>query len=491
MHEIASGENRLWQASRREFIERSPDMESAFLGRQGSVTWRRTRLVGLSLLVGCASLAALTVATGAGAKLSAMQSSNVSWAANCKGVTLNTAFLAGGPYDAIYNALPTWEQTTGGKINVVLKGSGADFTQQAVPQALALGTPRLDVTWTHTSFFNGVKAYLLPLNKLFTKADLKPFYPSVLKAGMANGKLYLMPRHLDVGILYYRKDLFSDPAQRAAFQAKYGYALHPPRTFKEYADMAHFFTQPDKGLYGTSLPGKAEEALQGRFYELLVSFGGKFLSADGKTVAFGDKHGLQVLNYLRDLYATGAIPAATTAMSFGEQDQLFASGKVAFYDNFPYAWSIYNDPKQSQVAGKFGIADNPAGPGGHVSWSGAHGWAIAKWTKSPKCSASLIKFLTSEQEQLTEDKQGFLPVRYDTAKALLQSQTTAIDKVRIGIYSAVIKNEFLPVAATPKWVAIALKITPTIQQVMLGDTLPAAGLKQMVSQANAVLKGTS
>lgn len=55
---------------------------------------------------------------------------------------------------------------------------------------------------------------------------------------------------------YYRKDLFEAPGNRAAFRERYGYELAAPDTWRQYRDIAEFFTgrkDPDgKPLYGSS-----------------------------------------------------------------------------------------------------------------------------------------------------------------------------------------------------------------------------------------------
>ena len=40
----------------------------------------------------------------------------------------------------------------------------------------------------------------------------------------------------------YRKDLFENKDEQAAFKAKFGYDLAPPKTWAQYKDIAEFFT---------------------------------------------------------------------------------------------------------------------------------------------------------------------------------------------------------------------------------------------------------
>ena len=57
-----------------------------------------------------------------------------------------------------------------------------------------------------------------------------------------DGKTYALVVDGDVHLLYYRKDLFEDPANMEAFKAKYGYDLAPPATWKEFGEICQFIT---------------------------------------------------------------------------------------------------------------------------------------------------------------------------------------------------------------------------------------------------------
>ena len=63
-------------------------------------------------------------------------------------------------------------------------------------------------------------------------------------------KYWALPAEVDAAGYVYRKDLFEDPKEMEAFQGKYGYALAPPKTYKELRDIAEFFTRKEEGLYG-------------------------------------------------------------------------------------------------------------------------------------------------------------------------------------------------------------------------------------------------
>jgi multiple sugar transport system substrate-binding protein len=75
-------------------------------------------------------------------------------------------------------------------------------------------------------------------------------FPAQLGVKGKDGHHYFLPFHANVQIGYYRKNLFEDPQEQAAFKAKYGYELAAPKTMQEVEDIATFFTRPAQSLYG-------------------------------------------------------------------------------------------------------------------------------------------------------------------------------------------------------------------------------------------------
>ncbi len=63
-----------------------------------------------------------------------------------------------------------------------------------------------------------------------------------------SGTFYAYPTEGDANGWAYRKDLFEDADNMAAFEATYGRPLAVPTTWDELRDIAEFFTRPDEGL---------------------------------------------------------------------------------------------------------------------------------------------------------------------------------------------------------------------------------------------------
>lgn len=65
------------------------------------------------------------------------------------------------------------------------------------------------------------------------------------------GSYYAVSLDGDYQVWVYRQDLFDNAKNQKDFKAKYGYDLEFPKTWKEHADVAAFFTQPANKLYGS------------------------------------------------------------------------------------------------------------------------------------------------------------------------------------------------------------------------------------------------
>jgi multiple sugar transport system substrate-binding protein len=76
-------------------------------------------------------------------------------------------------------------------------------------------------------------------------------------------RLTAIPGDMDLALMYLRRDLLEDPAQRARFRERHGRELRAPRTWQEYQQLVEFFHRPQDGFYGCAEP---RERLTGWMY---------------------------------------------------------------------------------------------------------------------------------------------------------------------------------------------------------------------------------
>jgi multiple sugar transport system substrate-binding protein len=333
--------------------------------------------------------------------------------------------------------------------------------------------------------------FVEPLQNYFTEEDLAQFSPAVIAAATIDGNLQLIPRHADISAMHYRTDLFGDEALQAAFEEAYGYPLAPPATIQEMYDMSEFFVGEGAIQFGTQFAGK-EEALAGRFYELLVANGGNYFDENFEPI-FDSEAGVMTAQWMVDLYENGLIPADTPNLLWPEVAQNFCDGNVAFYLEW-YGWySYFQDPESCAVAGLFDLTRGPTGAAGdvHTGWAGAHAFSVSKASENKEAAAQLVKFLTSERVLYEEAQLGLLPVRDDVWARIIADASGSdvpLDTTRLELAQLQIGEDFFTPPLFADWISFTDTWYPILQSIILGDNSVEDGLASAVEETRFLLE---
>ncbi len=406
------------------------------------------------------------------------------------GVTLRMATIGGQPYEAMYDSIKVFEEKTNAKVEIVFLGDGFEIDRY-LKTNYAAGTVDFDVAWNHTSFMAQYTDFVEPLNSYFTPEELAVFSPAIIQAATIDGNLQLIPRHADISSLHYRLDLFNDADLQAQFKAKYGYDLLPPTTLKQMYDMAEFFVASGKIRYGTQFAGK-EEALNGRFYEMLLANGGNYFDDDLNPI-FNSEAGKMTAQWMQDLYKNKLIPADTTNLLWPEVAQNFCNGDVALYLEWPGWYSFFQDKtKCPAIAGNFGLARGPVGAEGtiHTGWAGAHAFSVTKASQNKEAAVQLVKFLTSEAVAYDEAKLGLLPVRSDVWTRIIadaNASAVPLDKERLELAQIQIAEDFRAVPSFKDWITFGNEWFPQLQSIILGDVSVDDGLAKATDSIKTLM----
>jgi multiple sugar transport system substrate-binding protein len=392
-----------------------------------------------------------------------------------KGVTVRMHAISGANYDELYKLIPEWEEETGAKVEFAFRGNGFE-TDKRLVQDFAAGTVDYDVCWNHSSFFSQyVKADgLEPLDKYFSREELSDFIPRILDAGRKDGQLWVMPRHYDISCIHYLTDLVDTP----------------PTTWDEFKRMAIDITDPSKGLYGTQFAGK-EEALTGRFYEVLIAEGGSLFN-DKWEPTFNSAAGVKAATMFAELYEAGAMPPGMTNFLWEDVAKNWANGIIGMYTEW-YGWyGFFQDPQNSKVAGKFNLARQPKGDGGiHSGWAGHHGFSITKAAKNKEAAASLIKHLTSVKANELEASLGFTVVRQSVWDNYMIPKAAAsgnpLDKKRLELALLQAQEDYRTPPLIAEWIPMSNIMYPILQQIILGDLDPQKGLDTAAEQVRRLM----
>lgn len=393
--------------------------------------------------------------------------STTAFAGMYDGVTIQAKLIGGQQYEKLYGRIAQWEKSTGASVKIISKKNHFELDKE-FKSDIAAGTTSWCVGSNHSSFAPQYPSLYTDLTKYVDADEVAGFVPAMISASTVGGKLVMLPRaQFDVSVLYYQVSLYEDADKAAAFKAKYGYDLTPPKTLNEFRDQAMFFADPPN-FYGTQYAGK-DEGASGRFYEMLVANGGKMFNNDW-TPAFNSAAGKESLQWFVDLYKAGAVPPGTTSYLWDELGAGFASGTIAINLDWP-GWSgHFNDPKASKAAGNVGLAVQPMGSAGiHTGWSGHHGFSVTEKCANKEAAASLVAFLTSEDSQKAESAGGSLPTRSAVWDHVVAS--AAGDEYRsmaLKVFKEGASHAF-PVPQTEYWIEASNLIFPELQSAILGD----------------------
>ncbi|MDX0542986.1 sugar ABC transporter substrate-binding protein [Sinorhizobium medicae] len=403
-----------------------------------------------------------------------------------EGVTIDAKLIGGQQYEKLYERIGEWEKATGAKVNILSKKNHFELDKE-IKSDIATG----GITWcvgsNHSSFAPQYPDIYADLFGLIPSEEVGRFVPAVIDASTLEGKLVMLPRaQFDVSALYYQKRLYQDEAKKGEFKAKYGYDLAPPDTWVQVSDQAEFFAAPPN-FYGTQFAGK-EEAINGRFYEMLVAEGGEYLDKDGRP-AFNSEAGLRALDWFVKLYKSKAVPPGTTNYLWDDLGQGFASGSIAVNLDWPGWASFFNDPKSSKVAGNVGVKVQPAGSSGkRTGWSGHHGFSVTESCGSKEAAASLVWWLTNEDSQMLESAAGPLPTRSAVWDHNIKAAEGDAYKTEVlQAFQEAAKHAF-PVPQTAEWIEISNAVYPELQAAILGDKTSKEALDAAAEKATGILE---
>lgn len=409
------------------------------------------------------------------------------------GITIRMATIGGGQYEAMYDSIPVFEEATGATVEIVALLDGFAIDQK-LKVDFATGAADYDVAWDHTSFVAQYTDFILPLQDYFTEDELAQFSPAIIDAATIDGNLYLIPRHADISPIHYRADLYNDEAIASAYMEATGQELAVPTSLDEIDMQARFFVDNGYATYGYSLAGK-EEALTGRYYEMLFASGGALFDENFEPV-FNDEIGVAVAELLASWYADGIIPSDTTSLLWDGVAQNFCNNDVAIQLEW-YGWySYFQDPGSCAVAGNFGLARGFTGlsVGGDAvrpsGWAGAHAFSVPVTAPNPEAGVQLIKFLTSERVAYEEAQLGFLPTRDDVWDRIIADSSgsdVALDVERLELARVQVSEDFKTPPLIAEWIPFSNSFYPQLQAIILGDVSAQEGLDVAAEDARQIM----
>jgi multiple sugar transport system substrate-binding protein len=351
--------------------------------RTGRVKGRRW----LRVWVAAAAVASTAVLTACGGGDSAGDGD-----ASAGGAKTLTVLVEGGGLIELQPIADLWKQETGNTVKFVELPYAGLYDR--ISTELKSGNLSFDVAALDAIWLKAFAPAVTDLGSMFTdqvKADL---FPSLVSEATVDGKVVGMPVWTNAELLFYRTDLFDDPANKAAFKATYGYDLQPPKTWQQFEDAAKFFTR-GTSLYGTDVKGAVETEWLATV--LATGANGVVLDKDGKVIV-NDANHKAALDFYAKLNAVDKVsPPGAAQIDWAAAQNLFNQGKTAMTRFWAHAYTQI--PADSPVHGKVGVTTLPAGPTGVIGGvPGAWYLSVPGASKNGDLATRFIQFAYDHNE---------------------------------------------------------------------------------------------
>jgi multiple sugar transport system substrate-binding protein len=305
--------------------------------------------------------------------------------------------------------------------------------------------------------------------------------PAAWKTGMLGGalstaryqgKYYGVPWILDTKYLFSNTEMLQKAGVDPSTLSTWDGVLTAARALK------------DKGVieYPLLWSWKQAEALICDYTQLVGAFGGKFLSDDGKSVAFNTGGGLQALEFMKKSLDDKLTNPNSMESLEDDVRKVFSEGGAALALNWTYMLAAADDPSQSKVAGKVAVSPTPAGSAGGPGCNGSMALCVTTGSKNQKAAWQYISYLTSADVQNNYAKNS-LPcwsASYDDSKVV------ATNPKMVPVAKKELAN-LIERPQVPRYNEISQVLQAEVQNALLGKKSPKQALDDAASQSKSLV----
>ena len=225
-----------------------------------------------------------------------------------------------------------------------------------------------------------------------------------------------LPFHDGPECLIYRKDLFEDPAEQAAYLTLYGKPLAVPATWEDFHEVARFFNRPQAQLYGSifaCFPDGHNTVFD--FCLQLWSRGGTLIG-ENDSINLNTHASIEGLDFYRmivnDKHAVHPKSAELDSVAAGIA---FAKGEAAMMINWFGFAAMCEADESSVVKGKVAVALIPAKAAGlsaslNVYWL----YTIGKGSRHKAIAYDFLRFCTTAAQDKALTLEGGIGCRLST-----------------------------------------------------------------------------
>lgn len=315
---------------------------------------------------------------------------------------------------------------------------------------------------------------LLDLTQEFSD-ETGEFFPALIENDTVNGRLVAVPAMMEVGLLYYRRDLL----------AKYGFKA-PPHTWDDLERMAKTIQEGErragnKDFWGYVWQGAPAEGLTCVALEWQASEGGgAIIDKARRSITVNNPDAVRA--FKRAANWIGKITPAT-ALSYSEEDasNMWLAGHAAFFRGWALASRKTMRP-DSPIRDKFDITAMPAGKAGQAGTLGGWQLAVSPYSAHKAEAMRFVRFVTGSDVQLARAKSTFyMPTRPRLyAHPEIETLTTRYPPLLAAKEGmAVVRPSTV---SGKKYQEVSAAYYGTVHRILAGDVSAEAGLRDLEEQ---------
>ncbi|MGB6197949.1 MAG: extracellular solute-binding protein [Candidatus Acidiferrales bacterium] len=262
----------------------------------------------------------------------------------------------------------------------------------------------LDTDWLAHAHATKAALNLAPYLKMDPPHDFpNGWSDSLLRLQTIEGEVLGLPYHDGPECLIYRKDLFEDPREQRAYEARFGSALRVPQTWIEFRQVAAFFQRPQENLFGTAFAAYPDG--HNSVYDFLLQLwtrGGEIVDSGGQ-FQVESPAAIEALEFYRDILQDASVVHPRCAeMDSVKCGLAFVNGEIAMMVNWFGFAAMAETVANSRVRGNVDIANIPRAEGCESCSLNVY-WVLAIGAGSPHREAA-YQFLrhaaTAEMDKL-------------------------------------------------------------------------------------------
>ena len=298
---------------------------------------------------------------------------------------------------------PMWEELTGIKINPIGKPFVELFPSQVaehIGQTGAYDVMTIVPAWFADFVAQGMLEPLDPfVEQYMNPVDLEDYHPLYKELLRFGGQIYGLFDDGDVIVLYYRKDLFEDQANKDEFMAANGFELAVPQDWEQFDAIAAFFTEQGGGTTYGCASQRAPGQVFGWFSEEFRNRGGRFFNEETMDATLDSEAGVITLTAMVE--RKNLMPPGVETWGFIEVLSSWMAGQLAMIGGTwpPIGrWSEGTTAEQldwvpeTQVAGNVGYSVMPMG---HSLHNGGFSLGVSPNSANKEAAYLFIQWMTS------------------------------------------------------------------------------------------------